>query len=182
MLLCQLLPGARADGDDLLAWLDGRIARWWMPDDVLFVDAMPLGATGKIDKKAIRAGLTSYTPAVRGHTLNALHNKTTGEKTMDPNGIEGLDAHFIGLASPTAPRIQAGGHPCQGIYWTEAGKRPKVAIIATHYNVDFSEHYIAPYFARQGFGFSAGTRGIAGSRINSCWNMRCSTSVWGCAG
>jgi hypothetical protein len=72
---------------------------------------------------------------------------------MDPNGIEGLDAHFIGLASPTAPRIQAGGHPCQGIYWTEAGKRPKVAIIATHYNVDFSEHYIAPYFARQGFGF-----------------------------
>lgn len=55
--------------------------------------------------------------------------------------------------SPTAPRIQAGGHPCQGIYWTAAGKRPRVAIIATHYNVDFSEHYIAPWFARQGFGF-----------------------------
>lgn len=72
---------------------------------------------------------------------------------MDPNGNEGLDAHFIGLESPTAPRIQAGGHPCQGIYWTESGKRPKVAIIATHYNVDFAEHYIAPYFARQGFGF-----------------------------
>ena len=56
---------------------------------------------------------------------------------MDPNGIEGLDARFVGLVSPTAPRIQAGGHPCQGIYWTEAGKRPKVAIIATHYNVDW---------------------------------------------
>src|SRR3546814_14707753 len=52
-----------------------------------------------------------------------------------------------------SPRIQAGGHPCQGIYWTESGKRPNVAIVATHYNVDFSEHYIAPYFARQGFGF-----------------------------
>ena len=72
---------------------------------------------------------------------------------MDANGTEGLDAQFIGRTSPTAPRIQAGGHPCQGIYWTESGKRPKVAIIATHYNVDFSEHYIAPYFARQGFGF-----------------------------
>src|SRR3546814_10463448 len=72
---------------------------------------------------------------------------------MDPNGIEGLDAQFIGRVSPTAPRIQAGGHPCQGIYWTESGKRPKVAIVAPHYNVDFSEHYIAPYFARQGFGF-----------------------------
>ena len=72
---------------------------------------------------------------------------------VDPNGIEGLDAEFIGRVSPTAPRIQAGGHPCQGIYWTEAGKRPKVAIIATHYNVDFSEHYIAPYFAERGIGF-----------------------------
>ncbi len=65
----------------------------------------------------------------------------------------GLDAQFIGRASPTMPRIMAGGHPCQGIYWTEAGKRPKTAIIATHYNVDFSEHYIAPYFARRGYGF-----------------------------
>ena len=61
ILLCQLLPGARADGDDLRAWLDGRIARWWMPDDGLFVDEIPLGPTGKIDKKAIRAGLTGYT-------------------------------------------------------------------------------------------------------------------------
>ena len=64
-----------------------------------------------------------------------------------------LDAEFIGRPSPTAPRIQAGGHPCQGLYWTAAGARPKVAVIATHYNVDFSEHYIAPYFARRGFGF-----------------------------
>ena len=64
-----------------------------------------------------------------------------------------LDARFVGKVSPTAPRIQAGGHPCQGIYWTAKGKRPRVALIATHYNVDFSEHYAAPYFARRGFGF-----------------------------
>ena len=72
---------------------------------------------------------------------------------MDPNQTAGIDARFIGRVSPTAPRIQAGGHPCQGLYWTAAGARPKVAVIATHYNVDFSEHYIAPYFARRGFGF-----------------------------
>ncbi len=72
---------------------------------------------------------------------------------MDPNGLDGIDREFIGTVSPTAPRIQAGGHPCQGIYYKQAGTRPKVALIATHYNVDFSEHYIAPYFARQGFGF-----------------------------
>jgi pimeloyl-ACP methyl ester carboxylesterase len=65
----------------------------------------------------------------------------------------GVDAQFVGRVSPTAPRIQAGGHPCQGIYWTAKGRRPRTALIATHYNVDFTEHYSAPYFARRGFGF-----------------------------
>jgi hypothetical protein len=60
---------------------------------------------------------------------------------------------FVGLPSPTQPRAGAGGHPCQGLYWTAAGSQPKTAIIATHYNVDFAEHYIAPYFAARGFGF-----------------------------
>ncbi len=60
ILLCELRPGASASADDLKAYLDGKIARWWMPDDVLFVDSIPLGPTGKIDKKAIRAGLEGY--------------------------------------------------------------------------------------------------------------------------
>lgn len=64
-----------------------------------------------------------------------------------------VDSQFLGFASPTAPRIMAGGHPCQGIYWTPKGQRPKTAFIATHYNVDFSEHYIAPFIASRGFGF-----------------------------
>jgi hypothetical protein len=64
-----------------------------------------------------------------------------------------VDTQFLGFPSPTAPRIMAGGHPCQGIYWTPKGQRPKAAFIATHYNVDFSEHYIAPYLATRGFGF-----------------------------
>ncbi|WP_334162525.1 hypothetical protein [Phenylobacterium sp.] len=64
-----------------------------------------------------------------------------------------VDTQFLGFPSPTAPRIMAGGHPCQGIYWTPKGQKPKAAFIATHYNVDFSEHYIAPYIAGRGFGF-----------------------------
>jgi pimeloyl-ACP methyl ester carboxylesterase len=64
-----------------------------------------------------------------------------------------VDTQFLGFPSPTAPRIMAGGHPCQGIYWTPKGGKPKAAFIATHYNVDFSEHYIAPYLATRGFGF-----------------------------
>ena len=61
ILLCQLKPGATAERDDLRAFLGGKIAKWWMPDDVLFVDEIPLGATGKIDKKLIRQRLAGYT-------------------------------------------------------------------------------------------------------------------------
>jgi len=64
-----------------------------------------------------------------------------------------IERQFVGLVSPTAPRVGAGGHPCQGLYWTPAGARPKTALIATHYNVDFAEHYSAPYFAARGLGF-----------------------------
>ena len=71
----------------------------------------------------------------------------------DSGLLERVDREFLGLVSPTAPRIQAGGHPCQGLYWTPKGERPRAAFIATHYNVDFSEHYIAPYLASRGFGF-----------------------------
>lgn len=64
-----------------------------------------------------------------------------------------LSCEFVGLPSATAQRVGAGGHPCQGLYWTARGTRPKTALIATHYNVDFAEHYIAPYFAARGYGF-----------------------------
>jgi pimeloyl-ACP methyl ester carboxylesterase len=67
--------------------------------------------------------------------------------------LSGVEARFVGLPSPTAPRAGAGGHPCQGLYWTPTGHAPKTALIATHYNVDFTEHYLAPYVARVGLGF-----------------------------
>ncbi len=68
--------------------------------------------------------------------------------------FEKADREFIGLPSATAPRIGAGPYPCQGLYWTPKGQpRPKVAVIATHYNVDFTEHYAAPYFTARGYGF-----------------------------
>src|SRR5277367_5232382 len=60
---------------------------------------------------------------------------------------------FVGLPSPIVGRAGAGGHPCQGIYHRPAGTQPTTAFIATHYNVDFSEHYLASYMAERGFGF-----------------------------
>ena len=61
---------------------------------------------------------------------------------------------FVGLDSPTAVRAGAGGHPCQGVYHRPAGgPPPKIALIATHYSVDFSEHYLADFVAERGLGF-----------------------------
>jgi fatty-acyl-CoA synthase len=54
LLIVKLRPGERATREEILGFLEGRIARWWMPDDVLFVDEIPLGATGKFDKKRLR--------------------------------------------------------------------------------------------------------------------------------
>ena len=72
---------------------------------------------------------------------------------MQQGELEGVEARFVGLPSPTAARAGAGGHPCQGLYWTPAGQRPATAFIATHYNVDFAEHYLAPHMAARVFGF-----------------------------
>ena len=60
LLLVKLKDGESATREEFLAHLDGKIARWWMPDDVVFVDDIPLGATGKIDKKLIRQRFDGY--------------------------------------------------------------------------------------------------------------------------
>ncbi|MBY8824517.1 long-chain-fatty-acid--CoA ligase [Sphingomonas colocasiae] len=60
LLVAALHPGEKAEADEILAVLDGRIARWWMPDAVAFIEAMPLGATGKIDKKALRVRFAAF--------------------------------------------------------------------------------------------------------------------------
>jgi fatty-acyl-CoA synthase len=60
LLLVQLKPGEQATKEEFLAFLEGKIAKWWTPDDVVFVDDIPLGATGKIDKKLIRDRMKDY--------------------------------------------------------------------------------------------------------------------------
>ncbi len=42
------------------SFLEGKIAKWWMPDDVQFIDAIPHGATGKILKTALRKQFEDY--------------------------------------------------------------------------------------------------------------------------
>ncbi|MFI4973498.1 MAG: long-chain-fatty-acid--CoA ligase [Caulobacterales bacterium] len=60
LLLVKLKDGETATKEEFLQFLDGKIAKWWTPDDVVFVDDIPLGATGKIDKKLIRQRMEGY--------------------------------------------------------------------------------------------------------------------------
>ncbi|WP_020649477.1 3-(methylthio)propionyl-CoA ligase [Solimonas variicoloris] len=46
--------GQRPSREELLAWYEGKIAKWWTPDDVVFVEQLPLTATGKISKLQLR--------------------------------------------------------------------------------------------------------------------------------
>ena len=54
LLVVVKKPGAEVTRDELIAFYDGKIAKWWTPDDVVFVDAIPLGATGKMQKNKLR--------------------------------------------------------------------------------------------------------------------------------
>ena len=54
LLIIELKPGETATVDEVLNYLNGKIAKWWMPDDVVFIDKIPLGATGKINKLSLR--------------------------------------------------------------------------------------------------------------------------------
>ena len=54
LLLIVLKPDRSPAKEEILAFMQGKIAKWWMPDEVLFVPEIPHTATGKISKKTIR--------------------------------------------------------------------------------------------------------------------------------
>ena len=53
-------PGAEVSRAELLAFFEGKTAKWQIPDDVVFMDAIPLGATGKMLKTKLREQLKDY--------------------------------------------------------------------------------------------------------------------------
>ncbi len=54
LLIVVKKPGAELTRDEMLAFFEGRIAKWWTPDDVVFAESIPLGATGKMLKNRLR--------------------------------------------------------------------------------------------------------------------------------
>ncbi|WP_305989803.1 MULTISPECIES: 3-(methylthio)propionyl-CoA ligase [unclassified Pseudomonas] len=60
LLVVTRKPGSELSRDELLGFYEGKIARWWTPDDVVFVDSIPLGATGKMLKNKLRETFQDY--------------------------------------------------------------------------------------------------------------------------
>jgi len=60
LLLVVLKPGASLRAEDLLAFFEGKVARYWVPDAVVFLDDMPLTATGKMQKRTLRDRYGDY--------------------------------------------------------------------------------------------------------------------------
>ena len=60
LLIVVLKKGQTAGKDDILSFMRGKIANWWMPDDVVFVEEIPHTATGKIQKTTLREQFRDY--------------------------------------------------------------------------------------------------------------------------
>ena len=60
LLVIVLKKGEVATKDDILGFMQGKTAKWWMPDDVMFVDEIPHTATGKIQKITLRQRFKDY--------------------------------------------------------------------------------------------------------------------------
>jgi fatty-acyl-CoA synthase len=60
LLIVVRKEGRNPSKSDILGFMEGKIAKWWMPDDVVFVDAIPHTATGKILKTELREQMKEY--------------------------------------------------------------------------------------------------------------------------
>lgn len=54
LLIVMKKPGTELSREQLQRFLEDKVAKWWMPDDVLFVDQIQIGATGKVQKNKLR--------------------------------------------------------------------------------------------------------------------------------
>ena len=121
-----------------------------------------VSATTRSDRLSLAHAVTatrqSAASAPRGATTPAVSRSACRQSGRPPllyvdRGMTVVERTWVALTSATGARAGHGPHPCQGLYHRPAGVRPTVACIATHYNVDFSEHYLAELLAERGIGF-----------------------------
>jgi fatty-acyl-CoA synthase len=54
LLIVQAREGSEVTREDVLTFLEGKVAKWWIPEDVVFVESIPVGGTGKVQKTRLR--------------------------------------------------------------------------------------------------------------------------------
>ncbi|MBL8534239.1 MAG: AMP-binding protein, partial [Betaproteobacteria bacterium] len=60
LLVVVRRPGTEVTREELLKFFEGRVAKWWIPDDVVFVESLPHTATGKLSKTRLREDFRGY--------------------------------------------------------------------------------------------------------------------------
>jgi fatty-acyl-CoA synthase len=60
LLVIVLRKDQSASKGEILEFMQGKVAKWWLPDDVVFVDEIPHTATGKIQKTVLRQRFKDY--------------------------------------------------------------------------------------------------------------------------
>ena len=60
LLIVVKAPGKEVERDELQRFLETKLVKWWLPDAIEFVDALPLGATGKVLKRELRQKFADY--------------------------------------------------------------------------------------------------------------------------
>jgi fatty-acyl-CoA synthase len=60
LLVVVMKSGCELDKQSILQHLEGKVAKWWFPDDIQAVAALPVGATGKVQKNELRAQFSDY--------------------------------------------------------------------------------------------------------------------------
>jgi fatty-acyl-CoA synthase len=86
LLVIVLKQDQTATKDEILAFMQGKIAKWWMPDDVVFVDQIPHTATGKIQKATLREQFKDYAVPSTAPTSD---EKINASEAQQPATTEG---------------------------------------------------------------------------------------------
>ena len=61
LLVVVRTPGSRVEGPEIVEFMTGKVAKWWLPDEVAFVEELPHTATGKVHKLKLREEFADYT-------------------------------------------------------------------------------------------------------------------------
>ncbi len=60
LMVVVMKPGKVLDQNSILKHIEGKVAKWWLPDDIVAIETLPLGATGKVQKNELRDAFKDY--------------------------------------------------------------------------------------------------------------------------